>query len=486
MTFISKVLSAIPLLRHRDTVVTIADQDDFVTKYEATNDALATDTVPDINTLVSQFNVLAQEINVIYQSIAAASGTGYSQDYINRALFEAYYEYTASGGETQFNVGDNSNVIIYKNDIKLTLTTDYTLNADGINIDFVTPLIVSDFVQSYDLKKISVLLDLKQNKSTLGNDWATKLHSSTAETTLGDADEFGIWESVTGLLYKVSWSTIKSNLVIYLDTLYATLISPAFTGTPTLNSEPLFVSNSISITGTLTATNATNTLKIDGLSSSQMADIAKTEIGDVIKILNSTLNDELYTAEVLTQQWTNGDTIAINDLRKQISDNVTYIATSAGTTSGTDISDDTGVTWAISTYEEIIVNQAHAGKSRTIAPIGEKALIDEASTANVTISIFSKWYNSTIGLGQGLVDLTASKSVGATYTNITNRTIHVSAAVQGASRIDLTAGNIKIDEIYIGAASEPVPVQGPIRSGQSYIINQTLGATALRYYTELR
>ena len=65
MAYITKTLSAIPLLRHRDTVVTLADQDDFVVKYEATNDHLSNTTVTELNTINSEINIIIDEINAL-------------------------------------------------------------------------------------------------------------------------------------------------------------------------------------------------------------------------------------------------------------------------------------------------------------------------------------------------------------------------------------------------------------------------------------
>ncbi len=62
---ITKTVSNIPLLRKRGTVnpSSQADKDDFVTKYEATNDHLANNTVIEINTVISQTNTTIGQIN---------------------------------------------------------------------------------------------------------------------------------------------------------------------------------------------------------------------------------------------------------------------------------------------------------------------------------------------------------------------------------------------------------------------------------------
>lgn len=53
---------------------------------------------------------------------------------------------------------------------------------------------------------------------------ANVIHAATAKTTLVDADEFGIWDSVSGLIRRVTLTALKS--------IFAVLNSPTFTGTP--------------------------------------------------------------------------------------------------------------------------------------------------------------------------------------------------------------------------------------------------------------
>lgn len=51
-------------------------------------------------------------------------------------------------------------------------------------------------------------------------DMASTIHAATNKATPVDADEFGIYDSVIGLLNKVTWSNIKATLKAYFDTLY--------------------------------------------------------------------------------------------------------------------------------------------------------------------------------------------------------------------------------------------------------------------------
>lgn len=108
------------------------------------------------NSQVSEINSTANDINAKATAVLnQAVDGGYSQSYINRALISAYTEYTALGGETYVTTPNNSNVNVYKNGTLLTLTTDYTLNGDGVTINFVVALTVGQLIQIFDLRKIN-------------------------------------------------------------------------------------------------------------------------------------------------------------------------------------------------------------------------------------------------------------------------------------------------------------------------------------------
>ena len=77
-------MSPIPLLKHRNTVVTLADQDEFVTKYEATNDHLSNNTVVEVNAICNEIDVVASEINVMNSETDANKND--TLDYKNTAL----------------------------------------------------------------------------------------------------------------------------------------------------------------------------------------------------------------------------------------------------------------------------------------------------------------------------------------------------------------------------------------------------------------
>ena len=226
--------------------------------------------ITQMNDMSTQMNIVAQEINQKSVAIYNQAITGgYSQAYIDRSQLTPYAELTASGGETLFIVADNSDVIVYKNSIELVLTADYTINVDGITIDFVTPLSASDFIQVFDATKLDSRIDTKLNinsytsktnpvdadeilisdsatsyslkkltwaniKITVLSSFGVMINTLTAKTTPVSADEFIIGDSASSyatkkvLLYDLI-TVISSSL----SSLYAALISPAFTGIPT-------------------------------------------------------------------------------------------------------------------------------------------------------------------------------------------------------------------------------------------------------------
>ena len=130
------------------------------------------------------------------------------------------------------------------------------------------------------------------------------------------------------------------------------------------------------VTGTATFTNATNNINLADLGGIGI------EPGDVIQVADSTLNDQLYTVEVITDA------------------------------------------------DNVIVNQAHAGGTTT------KSLIDESATAGVTISLLTKWYNAQDGLGQAPVDVFGDRLAATLYYGPPNRSMQVTMTTStGTNRV---------------------------------------------------
>ena len=84
MSTITTTMSPIPLLKHRNTVVTLADQNEFVTKYEATNNHLSNNTVVEVNAICDEIDIVASEINVMNSETNANKND--TLDYKNTAL----------------------------------------------------------------------------------------------------------------------------------------------------------------------------------------------------------------------------------------------------------------------------------------------------------------------------------------------------------------------------------------------------------------
>jgi hypothetical protein len=159
--------------------------------------------------------------------------------------------------------------------------------------------------------------------------------------------------------------------------LLAPIDAPVFTGTPEADTAALgtstkqiatteFVSQALAgipVTGTATFTNSTNNIALTGIGSIGL------EIGDVVEVTRTASNNKLFTVEVIT---------------------------------------DSG---------NVIVNQAHAGGTTT------KSLVNE--TVSATVTLLTKWFNASPGLGQGPVDVTSSRAFGVVYTGIPNRQIFV-------------------------------------------------------------
>lgn len=130
-----------------------------------------------------------------------------------------------------------------------------------------------------------------------------------------------------------------------------------------------------SVTATATFTNSDQNINMAGIGS-----LEGLEIGDVIQVLDSTSNDTEYTVEFITD-----------------SDN-------------------------------IIVNYEHRGQTRGTPDFASKALIDETSTAGVTVKLLCKWYNASNSLGRGWCSPTSGRTTGSIYTNLTGRDYLISLA----------------------------------------------------------
>jgi len=191
------------------------------------------------------------------------------------------------------------------------------------------------------------------------------------------------------------------------------------------------------ITGTATFTNATNNINLINIGNIGL------EIGDVITVTNSVSNDQDYTVEVITDN------------------------------------------------DNIIVNEAHAGKLRTTPDFAEKALISEISTAGVTVALLAKWFNAPFDLGRGWVDVKSIRSVNTLFTNPTGRGMKVSMSgnisiVSNALRITI-GGRFVYFSTAIGIAGDTAGIAEIVTKNSSYKIEASGGVvSSISAWSELR
>lgn len=125
---IEKKLSNIPLLRKRITVnPTIqADKDDFMDKYETTNDHLANITVIELNTVISQTNTTIGQINTAVDTVVA-----------KEALMSPHYTAIESVYANEANINAVNDNSININKVASNATNINAVNANKTNIDAV-------------------------------------------------------------------------------------------------------------------------------------------------------------------------------------------------------------------------------------------------------------------------------------------------------------------------------------------------------------
>lgn len=185
-----------------------------------------------------------------------------------------------------------------------------------------------------------------------------------------------------------------------------------------------------SVTGTATFTNVDNNINLIGIGS-----LYDLEVGDVIQISGSISNSSEFTVEDITDA------------------------------------------------NNVVVNYEHRGGTTS------KSLVDEASTAGVTVELLCKRYNAPVGLGQGWVSMLGSRSFATTYTNNTGRTIQVSSVSTAAS--GLTSNFLFVDGVNIGvnSADRSGPTYsgniGDVPGGSDYEFTSS-GGNTLYLWSELR
>lgn len=138
----------------------------------------------------------------------------------------------------------------------------------------------------------------------------------------------------------------------------------------------------------------------------------------------------------------------------------------------------------INNANSIIVNQAHANKGTT------KNVAARASNTGVTVKLLAKWYNASLWLGRGWVDVTSSRVAGTIYQDNTKRGIlakvYTSGGGTGASLNTYinTGSDILIGTQTISGASFVFTDDVFVTSGCSYKF--TVVGCSINKWSELR
>ena len=142
---ITETVSDIPLLRKRDTVnpSSQVDKDDFVTKYEATNDHLANNTVIELNTLKEQINTTTGQISTAVDTVVA-----------KEALMSPHY---AAIDTVAANVANINLVVANEANINLVAANETNINSVANNKDNI------DTVANNDVNINLVVTDIIPN-----------------------------------------------------------------------------------------------------------------------------------------------------------------------------------------------------------------------------------------------------------------------------------------------------------------------------------
>lgn len=101
----------LPLFRHRDTVVTPADQNQFVTQFENTMDTMSNDVIPALNLSINDMNT---QYNNIYNNLPFAPDSGYSQAYIDANIYKKTETYNKTEVDAAINNSSQINTLTDK------------------------------------------------------------------------------------------------------------------------------------------------------------------------------------------------------------------------------------------------------------------------------------------------------------------------------------------------------------------------------------
>jgi hypothetical protein len=186
--------------------------------------------------------------------------------------------------------------------------------------------------------------DLLHSHAGLG-DIAATIHAATEKTTPIDADEVGIWDSISNALRRLTWANIKATLKAYFDTLYAA-IGIDYSGVSandgdtdvtgaeleTLsdgsNANALHVHSEYKLVSSISANDLVLALKdLDGNDFSATSQL-KTKLSDELATISGALS-------ITVPDGTNWANLGSNELKTQDADLFTYLVDETGASAGT-------------------------------------------------------------------------------------------------------------------------------------------------------
>lgn len=136
------------------------------------------------------------------------------------------------GGASSYNSATKISFFTSANNTTVSGTERMTIDLNGkIGIGTSTPSEILHVIGNGLFSGTLIASNLSgtntgnESTSTIG----TLIHGSTATTTPAEADEFGIWGSVTSSLQRITWANIKTAITSYISTVTATFTNKRIT-----------------------------------------------------------------------------------------------------------------------------------------------------------------------------------------------------------------------------------------------------------------